>query len=190
VRLGVLFLLVASVPVALAEEPSLWSRGLGYRGLSCGAAAIPDVPDAYYGIDLVATRRVPGLGNAVGLGVVTFAASPYGVSVTEAGEYVHDVSLSLERLKAPKNGVLTAWVASSDLSRVERLGVFDDSFRVDGRVSWNRFLVVVTLEPSPEPTDGWAGPVVLRGMSRSGMMHTMAGHGPFEKEPCAKYGFR
>jgi hypothetical protein len=30
----------------------------------------------------------------------------------------------------------------------------------------------------------------MRGMSRSGRMHTLAGHGPFEAEPCAKYGFR
>ncbi|HZD06335.1 MAG TPA: hypothetical protein VE173_15600, partial [Longimicrobiales bacterium] len=59
-----------------------------------------------------------------------------------------------------------------------------------GRSSWNKFLVVVTLEP----TDGsdastWSGPIVLRGMSRSGAMHTMAGHGPFQQEKCAAYGY-
>ena len=188
-RLGFVALALAAIP-ALAEERSLWSGGFGYRGVSCSAAAIPDVPDAYYGVDLVPTRRVPGTGNAVGLGKVSFAPSPYGVSVTGTGEYVHDIELSIDRLKPPANGVLTAWIASSDLTRVERIGVFDESLRASGRVSWNRFLVVVTLEPSSEPADGWTGPVVLRGMSRSGMMHTMAGHGPFEKEPCAKYGFR
>ncbi|MDE2875730.1 MAG: hypothetical protein OXU69_07275 [Gemmatimonadota bacterium] len=31
--------------------------------------------------------------------------------------------------------------------------------------------------------------VVIRGMSRSGMTHTMAGHGPFEEENCAAYGY-
>ena len=35
----------------------------------------------------------------------------------------------------------------------------------------------------------WTGPIVIRGMSRSGMMHTMAGHGPFEEENCAAYGY-
>jgi hypothetical protein len=29
----------------------------------------------------------------------------------------------------------------------------------------------------------------MRGMSRSGMMHTMAGHGPFQQENCARYGY-
>jgi hypothetical protein len=50
--------------------------------------------------------------------------------------------------------------------------------------------VIITLEPSADDLgERWQGPVVLRGMSRSGMMHTMAGHGPFETEPCAVYGF-
>jgi len=35
----------------------------------------------------------------------------------------------------------------------------------------------------------WTGPVVMRGMSRSGLMHTMAGHGAFEQENCAAYGY-
>lgn len=173
-----------------SEKASPWSRGYGFRGLACSTAAIPDVSGAYYGIDLVSTKRVQGTGNARGLAKVTFSESPYGVAVTNDGSYVHDIALSLERMKLPKEGVLTAWVARSDLSEVERLGVFDDAFQVSGRVAWNRFLVVVTLESSSEPGDLWSGPVVLRGMSRSGMMHTMAGHGPFEKEPCAKYGFR
>jgi hypothetical protein len=184
-------LAVALVAAAASgEETSPWSTGYGFSGATCSAAAIPEIHGAYYGIEMVPTRRVPGTGNAVGVGKVMFARSPFGVSVTPDGTYVYDLSLSLERLKAPRNGVLTAWVTTSDLSKIDRLGALDDEFRVDGRVEWNRFLVVVTLEPTAEPTDRWQGPIVLRGMSRSGMMHTMAGHGPFEKEPCAKYGFR
>lgn len=191
-RASLLFgIALLAVTGANAEEtPSLWSTGYGFSGWTCSGAVLPETGGPYYGVEMVPTRRVPGTGNAVGLGKVTFARSPYGISVTRDGTYVYHLSLSLDRLKRPKHGVLTAWVTTSDLSKVDRLGPLDEAFRVDGRVEWNRFLVVVTLEPSADPAERWQGPVVLRGMSRSGMMHTMAGHGPFEKEPCAKYGFR
>ena len=68
--------------------------------------------------------------------------------------------------------------------------MLDADTTTSGRVDWNKFLVLVTLEPSTEVTNRWLGPVVMRGMSRSGMMHTLAGHGPYENEPCLKYGFK
>jgi hypothetical protein len=183
-------LVLAPAALLAGETASPWSAGYGYRGMACSAAAVPNVPEAYYGIDLVPTKRVPGTGASTGLGKVNFVDSPYGVAVTERGEYVYDVAIRLERLKRPRSGTLTAWVARSDLSEVERLGPLDDDLQASGQVAWNKFLVVVTLEPDAEPAELWRGPVVLRGMSRSGMMHTLAGHGPFEKEPCAKYGFK
>lgn len=190
VSLAAAAVLLAVAASSSAEETApLWNSGFGFRGVTCSIAAIPDVPDAYYGIEMVPTKRIPGTGASKGLGKVTFAESPYGVSVTPDGSYHYDLALSLSDLKRPPNGVLTAWVTRSDLSETKRLGVLDEDFRIAGRVEWNRFLVVVTLEPSAEATESWQGPIVLRGMSRSGMMHTMAGHGPFEKEPCAKYGF-
>ena len=181
----------SSLTSAGEVRSSPWNVAFGFSG-SCSAAssvAIPDLPSNYYGIDMVPTKRVPGTGAGVGIGVVTFSKSPYGVSVTPAGTYVVDVQLVLDRIKQPKRGVLIAWATKDDLTEVKRLGTLDASLRASGQVSWNKFLLVVTLEPSAEPTDIWSGPVVMRGMSRSGLMHTLAGHGPFEKEPCAKYGF-
>jgi hypothetical protein len=35
----------------------------------------------------------------------------------------------------------------------------------------------------------WTGPIVFRGMSRSGMMHTMVGHGALQMENCSSYGY-
>lgn len=189
VRAALLVTGLLAVPATAEETSSPWSSGFGFRGVTCGATAIPDLPDAYYGIDMVPTKRVPGTGGATGLGRVTFAESPYGVSVTTDGSYVYDLALSFSRLKPPSNRVLTAWVTKSDLSEVVRLGVLDEDLRISGRVEWNRFLVVVSLERGDESAKRWQGPIVLRGMSRSGMMHTMAGHGPYEREPCAKYGF-
>ena len=57
-------------------------------------------------------------------------------------------------------------------------------------MSWNKFIVLITLESSDDPAQRmWAGPIVFRGMSRSGMMHTMVGHGPLVQENCAAYGY-
>ena len=160
-----------------------------FPGATCSAAASLFAPSSYYNIELVPTKRVPGTGGAKGTARVHFARSPFGVAVSTNGSYVYDVTLVLERIKPKKNGFYTAWVTSSDLKEVNRLGVLDDSFKATGRVDWNKFLVVVTLEPSEEPTGMWKGLVVMRGMARSGMMHTLAGHGPFEQEPCSKYGY-
>ncbi len=49
---------------------------------------------------------------------------------------------------------------------------------------------MITLEAVDDPAaETWSGPVALRGMSRSGMMHTMVGHGAFQQENCAAYGY-
>ena len=65
-----------------------------------------------------------------------------------------------------------------------------DERETTARVDWNQFLVVVSLEPSADQIGArWSGPIVMRGLSRSGFMHTMAGHGPFEEENCAAYGY-
>ena len=78
---------------------------------------------------------------------------------------------------------------------MKRLGALEvgEAERVSGfsgEVGWNKFLVVITLEPEDDPEAAtWSGPIVLRGMSRSGAMHTMAGHGPFQEENCAAYGY-
>ena len=143
----------------------------------------------YYSIDLVTTKRVPGSRSASGTVNVLFASSPFGVSVTGDGSYAYDLVGRIDGLGPARSGRYVAWVTTPDLSEVRRLGELDDSHRIEGRVSWNKFLVVVSLEAGP-PGERWSGPIVLRGMSRSGRMHTMAGHGPFQAEPCASFGYR
>jgi hypothetical protein len=149
----------------------------------------PDPPD-YYAFRLVATRNVPGSALARGTGSVTFQPSPFVVAVAPDGSYALRVHLAVERLRPPRRGVYVAWATTPDLERVERLGVLDVEAGLTGPVAWNKFLVVITLEEADDPAQPrWGGPVVLRGMSRSGMMHTMAGHGPFQQENCAAWGY-
>lgn len=120
-----------------------------------------------------------------------FARSPFGVAVAPGGSYRHDLDIRVTGLRPRRDGVYVAWTASSDLQEVERLGVLDESGRLKATVAWNKFLVIVSFERSADALpDRWQGPIVMRGSSRSGLMHTMAGHGAYEGEPCVKYGYR
>ncbi|HMB92625.1 MAG TPA: anti-sigma factor [Rhodothermales bacterium] len=151
--------------------------------------ADPDPPE-YYKIDLVPTGRVPGTRLLRGVGAVTFAPSPFGIAISPEGSYVYKLDVSVTDLKPPPNGVYAVWVSTHDLTAIKSLGVLDENMQIKGTVDWNKFLVIITLEPAAESIgDSWTGPVVFRGLSRSGMMHTMAGHGPFQQEPCATYGY-
>ena len=172
---------------------------LGSLGPSSTSAEPPTSPPVcavaegpeYYAIELVTTKRITGTGYATGVAEVSLSgASPFSVALTADGSYEYAVHVSLERMKVPARGRLIAWVTTSDLSRIERMGALDEHLRASGSVAWNQFLVVVTLEPSVDASQTvWAGPIVLRGMSRSGMMHTMVGHGPLQQENCAAWGY-
>lgn len=154
---------------------------------ACAAPAGPE----YYAIDLFTTRNVPGTGLATGRAEVAVSpSSPFSVALGPDGSYVYDVMISLDRMRAPREGHLVAWVTTSDLAQVRRVGALDERLRARGSVTWNQFLVVVTWEPSDDPSAvAWTGPVAFRGMSRSGMMHTMVGHGALQQENCAAWGY-
>lgn len=172
--------LLSSAAAAATPSPALF-------------CAVPDDvdPPAYYAVDLVTTKRLPGTGRASGTAHVTFASSPFGVALAPDGSYLYDVDLRLTDMKTPASGVLVAWVTTTQVDEVRRVGALDGHMSVQGQVAWNKFLVVVTLEATDDASaTTWSGPIALRGMSRSGMMHTMAGHGPFQQELCAKYGYQ
>jgi len=153
-----------------------------------GMCADPGTP--YYQIHLVSTRKLPGTRRAAGIGSVMFRRSPFGVAVTSEGHYVYDLSIAVNDLAPPKRGVYVAWVSTPEIDTIRRIGPLDAEMKTTGTVDWNKFLVVITLEPSADDlAEKWQGPVVLRGMSKSGFMHTMAGHGPYQQEPCANYGY-
>jgi len=155
---------------------------------ACSVAAVePGAP--YYAIELVPTGRVPGTRQAKGEARVAFAPSAFGLAVNAAGQYVYDLSVEFSGL-TPRDGDFVVWVAKADLSEIKAIGALSDPSGLGASVSWNKFLVVVTLEAeATELGDTWQGPIVFRGMSRSGRLHTMAGHGPFQAEPCSKYGY-
>lgn len=179
-----LLILVLALPPAAEAAPM---PGHAQPAAFCMAMSGPE----YYQFPLTSTRNIPGTGIARGIAVIASpATSPFPVALASDGSYVYEVSVRIERMNPPTGGRLVAWVTSPDLDRIERLGVLDEHMSAAGSVSWNKFIVVVTLEPDDgTEADTWTGPVVFRGMSRSGAMHTMLGHGALQQENCTSYGF-
>lgn len=156
--------------VGVARAPSAVSRST-------------DDPE-FYAIRLVTTERVGGIADVSGTAFVNFGTSPFGVSVSRDGSYRYDVRVEVADLP-DRDGDFVAWAARTDLTETRRLGPIDADGQAEGTVAWNKFLVIVTLETeASEEAEQWTGPVVLRGISRSGLMHTEAGHGPFEEAIC------
>jgi hypothetical protein len=156
-----------------------------------GTLSLPPLGPEYYAIELFTTRNVPATGYARGTADVSVSpSSPFVVALGPDGSYRYDVTVSLQRMKTPRSGVLVAWVTTPEIDHIVRIGALDEHMSASGSVEWNQFLVVVTLEPSDDPAaTTWTGPVAFRGMSRSGMMHTMVGHGALQQENCAAYGY-
>lgn len=165
--------------------------GVSDRGEPTGGdgAVVCSAGPEYYRIDLVSTRRIPGTYGSGGDVEVQFAHSPFGVTLSAAGEYVYDVQFQVRKIQSPKSGRYVAWIASPNLDRIVHVGPLDDQFSAQGQVAFNKFLVIISLEEDGYSEGRWSGPIVLRGLSRSGMMHTSIGHGLFQSEPCTQYGF-
>ena len=128
-------------------------------------------------VDLEGTGRAP---EAAGWMDLRFGNGPYGVAVTEDGSYRYRLSIHVSSVPPTGGRTLVAWAATPDLDEHVNLGPVGDDATVEGDVSWNKFLVFVTAEPSPD-AERWQGPILMTGHSPSGNMHTMAGHGIFEQ---------
>jgi hypothetical protein len=140
-------------------------------------------PDPFL-VDLVPTAHANGARGEVAL---RFAPSPFGVTVTEDGNHLYHAQVRTSGLERDGRA-LVVWAATPPLDQVKKLGTLDYAGELDGSIAFNKFLVFVTAEASSD-VERWAGPILLRGISPSGRMHTMAGHGPFQGESCAKWGF-
>jgi hypothetical protein len=187
---GLLALPVASRPVAPDGPADAFPADRAEAVVPGGSAFCASGPE-YYAFDLYTTRNIPGTGLAKGrVDVQAPPTSPFIVALGPDGSYTYDLHVSLDRMKVPRDGRLVAWVTTPQVDRVQRMSAFDSNLRASGSVAWNKFIVVVTLEPGDEPAAAtWSGPIVFRGMSRSGMMHTMVGHGALQQENCAAYGY-
>ncbi len=134
-------------------------------------------------VRLQPTQQAPG---SRGRMLLLPVASPFGVAVDRDGRRIYRIAIEIQQLRRRPGAHYVAWVATPELDQALRLGPVGEDGRVEGLVSWNKFLVFVSEEPAPG-AERWSGPILLTGLSPSGRMHTMAGHGPFEGMNCQDF---
>ncbi|HUP00551.1 MAG TPA: hypothetical protein VM737_03395, partial [Gemmatimonadota bacterium] len=107
---------------------------------------------------------------ASGSVALTPSASPFGASVGPDGTQRWDLELRAEGLPPPRTlgpyAAYVAWAAPPVLEPMVRLGTFEGGALSAGRVTLDKFFVLVSAEPHPSGARP-SGPVVLRGTSPS-----------------------
>ena len=97
-------------------------------------------------------------------------SSPFGVAVTPSGEHAYDILFTLRDLPEPQSlgayRSYVAWATTPQLHPVVKLGEVRNGTMRLGRVAFDRFLILITAEASPEVSDR-SGRLVLRGTSAS-----------------------
>lgn len=97
-------------------------------------------------------------------------SSPFGVSVTAAGDHLYDVLFDLQGLPdATSLGPYTtyiAWATTPQLHPVVKLGEVKNGSVKLGRVAFDRILILITAEASATVAER-SGRLVLRGTSAS-----------------------
>jgi len=113
--------------------------------------------------------------------------TPFGVAVTADGHVRSALRANVEGLPSPSSlGPFTAyvaWVSPLELDPVVRLGEVRNGTVELGEVAFNKYLILVTAEPSPDVSER-TGPIVLRGRSPSARMeaHDMLAQAPSAEE--------
>ena len=111
--------------------------------------------------------------DAVGVIGLTRPWSPFGVTVTPEGHHRHQLTAWIAGLPEPSTlgpyRTYIAWATPLELDPVIKLGVVSDGENELGEVSFNKFMVLITAEPSPEVNQR-SGPLILRGRSPSSRM--------------------
>ena len=145
---------------------------------SPAAAGDPDL----YCIDLLPPLAIDGV---AGVARLVPPASPFGIAVSPAGEMLYDVVFDLRDLPAPASlgayKTFVAWAAAPQMHPLVKLGEVRNGTTRLGRVHLDRFLLIVTAEPSIDAASfanpaAPTGRVVLRGTSAGMRMqpHDMA----------------
>ncbi len=132
-----------------------------------------------YDIPLFNTPRTPA---ATGQARLFYAPSPFGVAVTVDGIDRYDARVTVKGLPAPSSlgpyRAYVAWAVTPDLRTWHRLGAVRNGTTVVGTTAFNKFLFVITAEPSAA-AGAHQGPTVLHGNSPSGWLENFLSHDAF-----------
>ena len=112
-------------------------------------------------------------------------ASPFGVTVTAEGHHIYELTAWITGLPQPEEvgpyTALVAWATTPYLDPVVKLGVVRNGRNALGRIHFNKFLVLISAEPSADVAER-QGRLILRGRSPSVLME---GHDLFLQAPAA-----
>ena len=127
-------------------------------------------------ITLQATAEARG---ASGIGVLIPAWSPTGVGITADGHLIYDIEITFSGLGQPgQTGHYVAWIAEPTLIKVFKLGEVTNTTLRFNDIALNKFIFLVTLENDAKIATR-SGPIVLRGISPSGLLQSFVGHDLF-----------
>ncbi|MEO7456308.1 MAG: hypothetical protein ABIY52_08595 [Gemmatimonadaceae bacterium] len=136
-----------------------------------------------FDIELLNTPKAPA---AQGTARLVYAPSPFGIAVTADGRASYDVEIQATGLPEPSTlgaySAYVAWEANTELTAWRRLGTVKNGASLVGHAELNKFLLVITAEPSAEAAVH-AGPTVLHGTSPSGWLQTFLSHPLFRGVP-------
>jgi FtsP/CotA-like multicopper oxidase with cupredoxin domain len=142
------------------------------QAITCATAQSAGVADPdLYCIDLLPPLAIDG---PAGVARLMPPASPFGIAVSPAGEMLYDVVFGLRDLPAPASlgayKTFVAWAAAPQMHPLVKLGEVRNGTTRLGRVNLDRFLLIVTAEPSLDVASlgspgAPTGRVVLRGTS-------------------------
>ena len=180
---------VPGVSPLCADRPPVTGSQLSIRPPSerpSRAGTRPDRPASdLLCIDLFSTAS--GI-DASGVIELTRPWSPFGVTVTPQGHHRQQLKAWISGL--PELSTLgpyrayIAWATPLELDPVIKLGVVSDGENELGEVAFNKFMVLITAEPSLE-VDQRSGPLILRGRSPSSRMEA---HDLMALAPAAEAG--
>lgn len=118
-----------------------------------------------------------------GLVMLTRPRSPFGLAVTRDGHFIYRALVSATALPdpssfAPGSDRFVVWATTPNLDQVVRLGTLGAGESVEGLVTYNKFMVLVTAERG-DPGTRWQGPIVLLGRSASSYLASFSSHTMF-----------
>ena len=165
------FLGVAPVVVAFAATAG-WSHAQQAPVTAEAPCTPTDVRGAAPDADLYCIElfHAPDFPTPTGRAELGRVESLFGTRVSADGHHQFAVTLDLTGLPEPAAigpySTYVAWVTTPQLRPIVNLGEVTNGRRTVGRVGFDKFLILVTAEATPD-TERWTGRIVLRGISAS-----------------------
>ena len=162
--------MLTSVPVPTIQGQSA-GPNIQTECLAFGLSANGSRSDIYC-MDLYGT---PDLPRVSGKAWLSYLSSPFGISVAPNGSHRYRVTLEVEGLPAPSSlgeyATYVAWATTPILRPMTKLGEVRNGETTLGEVDFNKFVIFISAERSPDLPER-TGRLVMRGTSPSSRLQS------------------